>query len=94
MVLWDTRAKSLPVQRTPLSTSGHTHPVYSMSMTGAASSPCLVTASSDGRVCFWNLAKLDRPESTVELAYEPAATSPRSPMSPNPASPPIMSTGR
>jgi hypothetical protein len=29
-------------QRTPLSTSGHTHPVYSMTLSGAAASPTLI----------------------------------------------------
>lgn len=36
IVLWDTRAKSLPVQRTPLSAAGHTHPVYSLALAPAA----------------------------------------------------------
>lgn len=50
----------------------------------------LLSASSDGRVCFWNLSKLDRPESTIELAYEPPLSSPRSPTH---ASPPLLSSG-
>lgn len=28
VVLWDMRAKSLPVQATPMSADGHAHPVY------------------------------------------------------------------
>ncbi|KAJ4345377.1 uncharacterized protein N0V89_011507 [Didymosphaeria variabile] len=34
VLLWDTRAKSSPVQKTPLTGSGHTHPVYSIDIVG------------------------------------------------------------
>lgn len=34
VVVWDTRAKSLPVQRTPLSATGHTYPVYNLHIGG------------------------------------------------------------
>ncbi|CAN9338706.1 unnamed protein product [Alternaria alternata] len=34
VLLWDTRAKSAPVQKTPLTGSGHTHPVYSLDIVG------------------------------------------------------------
>jgi dynein intermediate chain, cytosolic len=70
VVVWDTRAKSLPVQRTPLSTSGHTHPVYSMAMVGSVNTHSLVTASSDGRVCLWNLNQLVQPAEVVEVRHD------------------------
>ncbi len=66
IVLWDTRAKSQPVQRTPLSASGHTHPVYSLEIVGSANANKLVTVSTDGRLCTWSLRALAEPsESTV-----------------------------
>lgn len=34
VLLWDTRAKSSPVQKTPLTGSGHTHPIYSVEIVG------------------------------------------------------------
>nr|CAG8437291.1 12116_t:CDS:10 [Entrophospora candida] len=48
IVLWDMRAKSLPVHKTPLSAAGHTHPVYSMQMVGTQNAHNLLTASTDG----------------------------------------------
>ncbi|KAJ3216329.1 hypothetical protein HDU67_009680 [Dinochytrium kinnereticum] len=48
ILLWDTRAKSLPVLKTPLSAVGHTHPVYSMALVGTQNAHNVVTASTDG----------------------------------------------
>lgn len=38
IVIWDTRAKAAPVQKTSLSSCSHTHPIYSMSVVGSKSS--------------------------------------------------------
>lgn len=38
IVIWDTRAKSAPVQKTSLSSCSHTHPIYSMAVVGTKSS--------------------------------------------------------
>ncbi|CAG8500152.1 10640_t:CDS:2, partial [Acaulospora colombiana] len=62
IVLWDMRAKSLPVLKTPLSSNGHTHPVYSMQMVGTQNAHNLVTASTDGLVCSWQLDMLAQPQ--------------------------------
>lgn len=35
--------------------AGHSHPVYSLGLAGDAGAPTLVTASSDGKVCYWSL---------------------------------------
>lgn len=67
LVLWDTRAKSFPVQKTPLSSTGHTHPVYSMSMVGTQNANSLITISTDGKMCGWDLANLDKPKEVLEL---------------------------
>ncbi|TPX32838.1 hypothetical protein SmJEL517_g04142 [Synchytrium microbalum] len=48
IVLWDTRSKSIPVLKTPLSSSGHAHPVYGMSMVGTQNAHNLISASTDG----------------------------------------------
>ena len=61
MVLWDYRAKHSPVQQTPLSATGHTHPVYSMAVVGATNAHSLVSVSTDGRMCLWNMSKLVEP---------------------------------
>ncbi|CAJ0752382.1 15203_t:CDS:2, partial [Entrophospora sp. SA101] len=62
IVLWDMRAKSLPVHKTPLSAAGHTHPVYSMQMVGTQNAHNLLTASTDGLVCSWQLDTLTQPQ--------------------------------
>ncbi|CAG8466029.1 3650_t:CDS:10 [Dentiscutata erythropus] len=69
IVLWDMRAKSLPVVRTPLSANGHTHPVYSMQMVGTQNAHNLITASTDGLVCSWELDKLLEPQEHLELVH-------------------------
>lgn len=68
LVLWDTRAKAMPVQRTPLSAVGHTHPVYSLSIVGSANAHNLVSISTDGRMCVWSLENLSHPTETLELS--------------------------
>jgi len=66
IVVWDLRAKSLPVQRSQLSAKCHNHPVYSLGFdTGNAQR--LVTASTDGRVCFWNLNQLIEPTDSFTM---------------------------
>jgi dynein intermediate chain len=69
ILLWDTRARSLPVLKTPLSASGHTHPVYSLSVTGTQNAHNLVSASTDGTICSWMLDMLAKPTETLELTH-------------------------
>lgn len=71
VVLWDARAKSLPVLRTPLSGKGHSHPVQAMQQVGTQNATNLVTASNDGRLCVWSLAMLNVTlQETVDLKNE------------------------
>mmetsp|Transcript_71559 Transcript_71559/g.226099 ORF Transcript_71559/g.226099 Transcript_71559/m.226099 type:complete len:667 (-) Transcript_71559:87-2087(-) len=70
VVLWDARAKSGPVLRTPLSGKGHSHPVQAMQQVGTQNATNLVTASNDGRLCVWSLAMLNLPQETVDLKNE------------------------
>jgi len=67
IVLWDTREKSAPVQRTALSSSGHSHPVYCMDIVGSQNAHSLISISTDGRMCVWKLGMLSRPQETIEL---------------------------
>ncbi|GBB83976.1 hypothetical protein RclHR1_10620001 [Rhizophagus clarus] len=69
IVLWDMRSKALPVLKTPLSASGHTHPVYSMQMVGTQNAHNLITASTDGLICSWQLDMLAQPQETLELVH-------------------------
>ncbi|GAA5873756.1 hypothetical protein JCM16303_002578 [Sporobolomyces ruberrimus] len=74
ILLWDTRSRSPnPVLKTPLSASGHTHPVYSLEMVGTQNAHSLISASTDGTVCAWTLDMLARPQESLELVH-PAHT--------------------
>eukprot|EP00927_Polykrikos_kofoidii_P037870 TRINITY_DN32076_c0_g1_i1.p1 TRINITY_DN32076_c0_g1~~TRINITY_DN32076_c0_g1_i1.p1 ORF type:complete len:664 (+),score=128.67 TRINITY_DN32076_c0_g1_i1:65-1993(+) len=70
VVLWDARAKAGPVQRTPLSGKGHSHPVQAMQQVGTQNATNLITASNDGRLCVWSLAMLVVPQETIDLKNE------------------------
>ena len=63
LVLWDIRSgKRTPVQRSPLSSSAHTHPVYCLDVVGTENAHNLISASNDGRLCSWNLDNLSQPQ--------------------------------
>lgn len=68
IVLWDNRSnKRTPVQRSPLSSVAHTHPVYSLCMVGSENAHNLVTVSTDGKCCTWSVDMLSGPQDTIEL---------------------------
>lgn len=68
--MWDTRSRHPnPVLKAPLSTAGHTHPVYSLALLGTQNANSLVSASTDGVVCAWSLDMLARPQETLELLH-------------------------
>ncbi|KAF8971998.1 hypothetical protein BGZ46_010173, partial [Entomortierella lignicola] len=69
ILLWDTRAKSLPVLKTHLSVGGHTHPVYAMEMVGTQNAHNLISVSTDGTMCSWQLDMLAQPQETLALDY-------------------------
>lgn len=68
ILLWDTRAKHLPVNKTPLSSSGHTSPIYAMKMVGTQNANSLITTSTDGLVCAWQADMLSQPQEALLLA--------------------------
>jgi dynein intermediate chain len=73
VALWDTRTnRRTPVQRTPLSAAGHTHPVYCVNVVGTANAHSLATISTDGRMCFWSLDMLSSPQESLDLQYKQA----------------------
>nr|XP_055069023.1 dynein, cytoplasmic 1, intermediate chain 2a isoform X1 [Misgurnus anguillicaudatus] len=71
IVLWDNRSnKRTPVQRTPLSASAHTHPVYCVNMVGTQNAHNLISISTDGKMCSWSLDMLSTPQDSLELIYK------------------------
>ncbi|CAK1598383.1 unnamed protein product [Parnassius mnemosyne] len=70
IVLWDNRVqKRTPVQRTPLSSLAHTHPVYCLSVVGSQNAHNLISVSTDGRMCSWSLDMLSQPQETLDLQH-------------------------
>ncbi|XP_033115552.1 cytoplasmic dynein 1 intermediate chain 2-like isoform X1 [Anneissia japonica] len=71
IVLWDNRSyKRTPVQRTPLSAAAHTHPVYCVSVVGTQNAHNLISVSTDGKMCSWNLDMLSQPQDSMELQHK------------------------
>ncbi|KAI9052794.1 hypothetical protein LZ554_003067 [Drepanopeziza brunnea f. sp. 'monogermtubi'] len=73
VLLWDTRAKSAPVQKTPLTGSGHTHPVYSIDIVGTQNANNIISCSTDGVVCGWTVDMLAQPQELLTLTTPPPA---------------------
>ncbi len=68
ILLWDLRVNSsVPVQRSNLAGKGHKHPVYSMTMSSSSASYELITVSTDGYLCHWDVQRLSEPISSVML---------------------------
>ncbi|XP_045570789.1 dynein, cytoplasmic 1, intermediate chain 2a isoform X2 [Salmo salar] len=71
IVLWDNRSnKRTSVQRTPLSASAHTHPVYCVNVVGTQNAHNLISISTDGKMCSWNLDMLSQPQDSLELVFK------------------------
>ncbi|KAM6948160.1 cytoplasmic dynein 1 intermediate chain 2-like isoform 3-T3 [Aplochiton taeniatus] len=71
IVLWDNRSnKRTPVQRTPLSASAHTHPVYCVNVVGTQNAHNLISISTDGKMCSWSLDMLSQPQDSLELVFK------------------------
>ncbi|KAI9373163.1 WD40-repeat-containing domain protein [Aspergillus egyptiacus] len=75
VLLWDTRSNrsggGAPVQKTPLTGAGHTHPVYNISIIGTQNAHNILTASTDGVVCGWTVDMLSQPQEYLELSTPP-----------------------
>ena len=75
VLLWDTRSSraggGAPVQKTPLTGSGHTHPVYGISIIGTQNAHNILTVSTDGVVCGWTVEMLSQPQEYLELTTPP-----------------------
>ena len=68
VLLWDTRARSAPVQKTSLTGNGHTHPIYSIDIVGTQNANNIISCSTDGVVCGWSVDMLAQPQEYIELA--------------------------
>ncbi|KAF2750856.1 WD40 repeat-like protein [Sporormia fimetaria CBS 119925] len=73
VLLYDTRAKSTPVQKTPLTGHGHTNPVYAIDIIGTQNANNIISCSTDGVVCGWTHDILAQPQEFLELTSPPPA---------------------
>ena len=73
VIVWDLRAKQTPVQRSAMTSSGHTHPIYSLNIVGSQSANNIVSVSNDGRLCIWNMSMLSTPQKSVDLMFKSPA---------------------
>lgn len=63
VVLWDNReSKRTPVQRSTINSECHTHPVFCLNVVGSKNAHSLVTASTDGKLCAWDMDSLQAPQ--------------------------------
>lgn len=67
VLLWDTRAKAAPVQKTPLTGYGHAHPIYSVDIVGTQNANNIISCSTDGVVCGWGMDVFAQPQELLEL---------------------------
>ena len=69
VVIWDIRSgRRTPVQRSLLSSSAHTHPIYCLELIGSQNAHNLISVSTNGKLCSWNLDNLSQPQ-VVKLMY-------------------------
>ena len=90
LLLWDTRAQRTPVQRSAIGldvrgtwgrstaggskATGHAMPVHAIEVVGGAQ--MMISLSTDGRLCTWDLAALRAPTGTLQLARPPTSGRP------------------
>ena len=75
ILLYDTRHRTPhPILKTPLTGTGHTHPVYSLACVGTQGANMIISVSTDGVMCAWTTDMLARPQEYLELTYPPPIT--------------------
>jgi len=66
--LFDLRSSKEPVAKSKVSDKGHKSTVTAIDLIGSKNSNSMISASEDGRVCQWDISKLDSPIVNVDLA--------------------------
>lgn len=70
ILVWDSREKPTPIQRSTINSLCHTQPIFGLELHGSTQLDQIITMSTDGRICIWNPKNLSKPFETVEL-YSP-----------------------
>ena len=66
--LFDLRSSKEPVAKSKVSDKGHKSTVTGIDLVGNKNSNSMISVSEDGRVCQWDIAKLDHPMVHVDIA--------------------------
>eukprot|EP00055_Hartaetosiga_balthica_P000887 m.137706 g.137706 ORF g.137706 m.137706 type:complete len:607 (-) comp12169_c0_seq1:112-1932(-) len=69
VVVWDIREKkNTPHQQSNLNSAYHSHPVFCLDVVGTQNAHSLISLSTDGRLCSWNLdSVLDTQDDVLDL---------------------------
>ena len=67
ILIWDTRGKSLPKQKTPPGGKFHSHPIHCLGITGTTNANNIISVSSDGTLCTWSMSNLSKPTKQLNL---------------------------
>lgn len=67
ILMWDTRGKPLPIQKTPPSGKFHSYPIYCLGVTGTTNANHIISVSNDGVLCTWSMSNLSKPTKRIEL---------------------------
>jgi dynein intermediate chain len=68
ILLWDLRAKSMPVQRSGISADAHKYPVTSINIVGTQIANNIVSFSNDGMSCLWDIKQFSKPTRTSKVS--------------------------
>ena len=67
IMIWDTRGKSLPVQKTPPGGKYHSHPIFCLGVNGTSNSNNIISISNNGLLFCWGGYALHKPNKKIEL---------------------------
>ena len=67
LLIWDLRAKTLPIQRSPALSKGHSFPIVGLAFAESRHSSNAISLSSDGKFCVWMMSLLQNPIETYGI---------------------------
>ena len=67
ILIWDTRGKPLPVQKTQPGGKFHAFPIYCLDVIGSTNANNILSISNDGVMCTWSLNNLSKASKKIEL---------------------------
>jgi dynein intermediate chain len=67
LLIWDLRSKSLPIQRSPQFSKGHSFPIVGVAFAESRHSSNVISLSSDGKFCVWVMNYFQNPSETFGI---------------------------